>query len=162
MRQHRLCPRVGHAVLLSRLPADRKITDPGLCQSRHVRQRIDRLHALHHICIDASAYTRHASLAVIVKETATRRPPLRRQGIPVGLPVCPIQRCVRICVGAGMSEFGFLTFVCSLKVVDLSSDSESEAELPNPKRTPGGTAKRQRITYDDDESPGLDQEDDQV
>ena len=61
-----------------------------------------------------------------------------------------------------MSEFGYLTFVCSLKVVDLSSDSESEAELPNPKRTPGGTAKRQRITYDDDESPGLEQEDGQV
>lgn len=47
------------------------------------------------------------------------------------------------------------------KVVDLSSGSDSEAELPNPKRTPGGTAKRQRITYDDDESPGSDQEDDQ-
>ncbi|KAL0036308.1 hypothetical protein WJX77_001773 [Trebouxia sp. C0004] len=47
------------------------------------------------------------------------------------------------------------------KVVELSSDSESEAELPNPKRTPGGRAKRQRITYDDDESPGLDQDDDQ-
>ncbi|KAL0052590.1 hypothetical protein WJX82_004414 [Trebouxia sp. C0006] len=47
------------------------------------------------------------------------------------------------------------------KVVDLSSDSESEAELPNPKRTPGGTAKRQRMTYDDDESPGLEQEDGQ-
>ena len=61
-----------------------------------------------------------------------------------------------------MSEFGYLTFVCSLKVVDLSSDSDSEAELPNPKRTPGGTAKRQRVTYDDDESPGSDQEDDQV
>ncbi len=61
-----------------------------------------------------------------------------------------------------MSEFGYRTFVCLLKVVDLSSDSESEAELPNPKRTPGGTAKRQHITYDDDESPGLDQEDDQV
>lgn len=47
-------------------------------------------------------------------------------------------------------------------MVDLSSDSDSEAELPNPKRTPGGTAKRQRVTYDDDESPGSDQEDDQV
>ena len=104
----------------------------------------------------------YTSLAVIDKETATRRLPLRRQGIPSGLPVCPIQRCVPICVGAEMSEFGYLTFVCSLKVVDLSSDSESEAELPNPKRTPGGTAKRQRMTYDDDESPGLDQEEDQV
>ena len=61
-----------------------------------------------------------------------------------------------------MSEFGYLTFVCSLKVVDLSSDSDSEVELPNPKRTPGGTAKRQRMTYDDDESPGLEQEDGQV
>lgn len=61
-----------------------------------------------------------------------------------------------------VSEFGCLTFVWSLKVVDLSSGSESEAELPNPKRTPGGLAKRQRITYDDDESPGLDQDDGQV
>ncbi len=51
-----------------------------------------------------------------------------------------------------------------LQVVDLSSgfESESEGELPNPKRTPGARSKRQRMTYEEDDSPGLDHDDAQV
>lgn len=51
-----------------------------------------------------------------------------------------------------------------MQVVDLLSgtESESEGELPNCKRTPRGRAKRQRMTYDEDGSPGLDEDEAQV
>ena len=47
-------------------------------------------------------------------------------------------------------------------MVDLSDDSESEGNLPNTKRTPRGRAKRQRMTYDEDDSADADQDDVQV
>lgn len=52
----------------------------------------------------------------------------------------------------------------SLQVVDLSGglESDSDGEIPNSKRTPRDRSKRQRMTYDEDDSPGLDQEDTQV
>lgn len=51
-----------------------------------------------------------------------------------------------------------------LQVVDLSSglESESDGEVPNSKRTPRDRSKRQRMTYEEDDSPGLDQDDLQV
>ena len=59
--------------------------------------------------------------------------------------------------------FFFLT-TKSLQVVDLSSglESDSDGEVPNSKRTPRDRSKRQRMTYDEDDSPGLDQDDTQV
>ena len=42
------------------------------------------------------------------------------------------------------------------------SVSDSENEVPNSKRTPRDRAKRQRMTYDEDDSPDLDGNDAQV
>lgn len=52
----------------------------------------------------------------------------------------------------------------NMQVVDISdgSESDSEAEVPNTKRTPRGMSKRQRMTYDEDDSPDLDPDDTQV
>ena len=52
----------------------------------------------------------------------------------------------------------------TLQVVDLSGDleSDSDGEVPNRKRTPRDRSKRQRMTYEEDDSPGLDQDDPQV
>lgn len=52
----------------------------------------------------------------------------------------------------------------SLQVVDLSGgfESDSDAEVPNSKRTPRDRSKRQRMTYLDDDSPGPDHDDIQV
>ena len=49
-------------------------------------------------------------------------------------------------------------------MVDLSGglESDSDVEIPNSKRTPRDRSKRQRMTYDEDDSPGLDQDDTQV
>lgn len=51
-----------------------------------------------------------------------------------------------------------------LQVVDISDgfESDSDGEIPNSKRTPRDRAKRQRMTYEEDDSPGLDQDDTQV
>ena len=49
-------------------------------------------------------------------------------------------------------------------MVDLSDgfESDSDGEVPNSKRAPRDRSKRQRMTYDDDDSPGLDQDGIQV
>ena len=52
----------------------------------------------------------------------------------------------------------------TLQVVDISDgfESDSDGEVPNTKRTPRGRSKRQRMTYDEDDSPDLDPDDTQV
>lgn len=52
----------------------------------------------------------------------------------------------------------------NVQVVDISDDfdTDSDGEVPNTKRTPRNRSKRQRMTYDEDDSPGLDQDDTQV
>ena len=102
------------------------------------------------------------TLAVQDDSVVTCRTPL---DTAVDLPACQAQRCVSAsATPRPVFESCHATFVWLLKVVDLSSgfESESEGELPNCKRTPGGRAKRQRMTYVEDDSPGLDQDDAQV
>ena len=52
----------------------------------------------------------------------------------------------------------------NIQVVDISDgfESDSDGEVPNTKRTPRGRSKRQRMTYDEDDSPDLDPDDTQV